>query len=445
MGGDRAKIVVQWSPMQKLRAITLSIVASALAVSFLAQAAPPAARSRGQEKAKSPAKAAKPALRPPCAADNGGLTVPEGFCALVVAEGLGNVRNIAIASNGDVFAALSRADGGFYVLHDSDGDGRADKKGKFGDMGGTGIAIGQDAIYFAPDDRVLRYPWKAGALEPDGPAETIVTLPAGGHSAKPFVLSKDGGLFVDIGSRTNSCQEGDRKLRSPGIKNCPELLGRAGIWRFDANKRGQAFSDGKRWATGLRNAMALVFEPGTGKLFMTTHGRDQLSDNWGFSKEDNAENPAEEFGPVPEGADYGWPYCYYDPRAKKKVLMPEYGGDGKKVADCDKKTQPAIGFPAHYAPLQAAFQTSGSWGDEYRGGMFLAFHGSWNRAPLPQAGYRIVFVPFKDGVPTGAWKDFAMPSGSPTQIRPSGLAFGPDGSLFIAGDANGKIWRVLKK
>ncbi len=418
------------------------IVASALAVASLA-AAVPKATSKPKSKAKS---TEKPAVRPKCLPDNGGLTVPDGFCALIVAEGLGTVRNLAVAPNGDVFVTRRREDGGFFVLHDKDGDGRADETKKHGDLGGTGIAIGPDAVYFAPEDRVLRYPWQPGALEPAGPPTTIVKdLPVGGHASKTIALTKDGGLFLEVGSRTNSCQEADRKLRSPGVKGCPELAGRAGIWRLDANKPDQTLADGKRWATGLRHAMALVIEPTTGNLFMTTHGRDQLAENWGFSKEDGAENPAEEFGPVPEGADYGWPYCYFDPRAKLKVMSPEYGGDGKKVGDCGKKTQPVIGFPAHYAPLQAAFYPGGAWGDEYRGGMFLAFHGSWNRAPLPQEGYRIVFVPFKDGVPTGTWKNFATPAGNPIGIRPSGVAVGPDGSLFIAADANGKVWRIVKK
>jgi glucose/arabinose dehydrogenase len=384
--------------------------------------------------------------KPTCLPDNGGLTLPDGFCALIVAKGLGPVRHLAVAPNGDLFAAIARESGGIVVLRDTDGDGKADVTKRSGDSGGHGLALAADAVYFAPDDRVLRYPWKPGSLEPAGPPETIVKdLPTGGHSTKTLVLLPDGGLLVSIGSRTNSCQERDRQLKSPGKKPCTELETRAGIWRFDARKPNQTEADGKRYATGLRNSVAMALEPKTGQLYITTHGRDQLGENWGFSKEDNAENPAEEFAAIKQGDDLGWPYCYYDPRAKKKVQAPEFGGDGKLTTDCDKRSQPAIGFPAHYAPIALAFYTGSLFPQEYRGGAFLSFHGSWNRAPLPQAGYRVVFIPFKNNVPTGEWRDFAKPTKSPVGIRPTGLAVGTDGSLFIGADADQTIWRVLRK
>jgi glucose/arabinose dehydrogenase len=180
-------------------------------------------------------------------------------------------------------------------------------------------------------------------------------------------------------------------------------------------------------------------------VYAAVHGRDQLTQNWGFSAEDGAENPSEEFGPIPEGADYGWPYCYHDPRNKRKVQTPEYGGDGTRVGDCNRKHQPAVAFPAHWAPNASLFYTGTLFPARYRNGAFIAFHGSWNRGPSPsdQQGYRVVFVPFRNGRATGTWEDFALPTGAASSIRPTGLAMGPDGALYISADREGKVWRVV--
>ncbi len=383
--------------------------------------------------------------RPSCDADNGGLVLPRGFCALLVADEPGRVRHIAVASNGDIFAAVRGrgAEGGLFLLRDTNGDGRADFSKKLHDESGTGVAVTSDAVYFSPDDKVLRFPWRVGGTEPTGPMEVIVhDLPVGGHAAKTVVPGAGGALYVNIGSRTNSCQAADRQARSPGRDPCTELETRAGIWRFDARATGQGPSDGVRVATGLRNAMAISLDP-SGRLYAAVHGRDQLSANWGFNDEDNAENPAEEFGPMDLGSDYGWPYCYFDPRAARKVQNPEYGGDGRTVGPCAEKTQPAVAFPAHWAPLSSLFYTGDQFPSGYRGGAFVAFHGSWNRAPLPQAGYRVAYVPFQNGQATGEYQSFLAPGGTATSIRPTGLAMGPDGSLYVSADVPGKIWRIM--
>jgi glucose/arabinose dehydrogenase len=312
--------------------------------------------------------------------------------------------------------------------------------------GGTGVAIGPDAVYFSPADRVLRFGYRSGDLAPSGPPTVVVAgLPVGGsHTAKTLAMGKDGFLFVDHGSASNSCQVEDRKSKSPGQEPCQELAVRAGIWRYDSRKSDQTPADGERWATGLRNAMAIAVEPTSGMLYGASHGRDQLSANWGFSTEDNAEKPAEEFGLIAKGADYGWPYCYFDPIANKKVQAPEYGGDGVKQGDCGQKTQPSIAFPGHWAPLHLAFYSGKAFGPAFRTGAFLTFHGSWNRAPLPQAGYRVVFIPFAGGKPTGQYTTFATGSAGETSLRPSGVAVAPGGTaLYIASDASGKIWRVI--
>jgi glucose/arabinose dehydrogenase len=190
--------------------------------------------------------------------------------------------------------------------------------------------------------------------------------------------------------------------------------------------------------------MALASQPATGALFAAVHGRDQLSDNWGFSDEVNAKNPAEELVLVEQGRDYGWPYCYYSNQYEKKVLAPEYGGDGEKVGRCVTARNPVLAFPGHWAPMAMAFYTSDAFGATYSGGLFVAFHGSWNRAPLAQEGYRVVFVPFNRGRPAGDYSTFATEKGGPTALRASGVAAGPDGSLYISADQNGKIWKVTR-
>ena len=378
------------------------------------------------------------------------IQLPAGFCATLVAESLGPVRHIVVTPNGDVLASLSSTRdrdrnvvaGGVLLLRDADADGRWETRKRFGPDGGTGIALGEGYLWFASASTIYRWKWAPGQLEPAGDPEVVVSgLPSDrSHTAKPIVVG-GGDVYVDIGSPSNSCQETDRTPRSPGKMPCAELETRAGIWRFSSAKVGQSQADGIRFATGTRNPMALAFEPRTGMLWMATHGRDNLSSNWGYSDTMNAELPAEEFGPVAQGADYGWPYCYYDGLQKKKVLAPEYGGDGQKVGDCAEKTQPAVAFPGHWAPMSVVFYTGIAFPAEYRGGAFVAFHGSWNRAPLAQDGFRVAFAPFQEGRAVGTYT--TLMQGKPgTTIRPSGVAVGPDGALYVAADAQGKIWRV---
>lgn len=390
---------------------------------------------------------AQPAKGPPCAADNAGLTLPKGFCAVLVAEGIASPRHIVVAPNGDVFAARNR--GGVVLLRDTTGDGKADVIADFyTGPGGSGIALASDALYFAPNDRVIRLPWKPGMLAPSGPEEVIATgLPVGGHMSKGIVLGPNNALFVSFGSLTNSCLPTgvDRSTtKQPGPNPCTELEQRAGVWRFDARKQNQTPADAKRWATGLRNPMALSLQPGTGTLYAGVHGRDGLGSQWGYSDEENAENPAETVFALTDGADAGWPYCYFDSKKKVRLQNPEYGGDGTKAGDCDSRmAMPAVSFPGHWAPDATVFYSGTQFPAAYRGGMFVAFHGSWNRAPLPQEGYRVAFAPFKDGKAVGTYETFAAPTGNPLSIRPAGLAVGPDGSLYIGADAQGKIWRVF--
>jgi glucose/arabinose dehydrogenase len=237
---------------------------------------------------------------------------------------------------------------------------------------------------------------------------------------------------------------------SPGLNPCSELETRAGIWRYDANKTDQVFSASERYATGIRNGEGFGFDK-AGHLYVTQHGRDQLSQNWSklYTVEQGVELPAEEVVELKQGGDYGWPECYYDQNQEKLVLAPEYGGDGGKIVGvCASKQAPAAAFPGHLAPNDLLIYTGTQFPEPYRDGAFIAFHGSWNRAPREQAGYNVVFQPLADGKAAGdsvVFADgFAGAHKDPGRaaFRPSGLAMGPDGALYVGDDVHGRIWRV---
>lgn len=387
----------------------------------------------------------------PC--ETAGLKLPPGFCATVFAEGVTGARHLAIAPNGDVFVATRNArngpKGGIVALRDTTGDGRADMRVNFGANGGTGIALRGTHLFLATDDAVLRYRLPRGNLLASTKVDTIVrNLPAqGGHTAKSIALGRGNDLFVNIGSLSNSCQVENRTAKSPGQDPCTELDTRAGIWRFNANKKNQAQKDGRRFATGLRNVVAITVGA-DGMPYGAQHGRDQLGEHWNFSAEANAEKPAEILVRMEAGDDYGWPYCYYDLEMGKHVLAPEYGGDGTEPGRCADIKAPLAAYPGHWGPNGIAFYEAVQFPQKYRGGVFIAFHGSWNRAPLSQAGFNVVFQPMRDGVLAGAFEIFADGFRRTTteqgraSNRPTGVAVAPDGALFISDDTGGKIWRV---
>jgi glucose/arabinose dehydrogenase len=396
-----------------------------------------------------------------------GVTLPEGFTGTVFADSLGAVRHATAAPNGDLYLNTWRSPydttrpappGGFVVaLRDSNGDGTADIVRRFGptsesgSKGGTGIAFYRGAVYVEADSSILRYRLAGDELAPTGAPDTIVTglTTEGGHPMHPIAIDSSGNLFVNLGSDTNACQVKDRTPESRGQQPCRELAVRAGIWRFSAERTGQRFTPRARYATGIRNADGLAVDAG-GAFYATQHGRDQLAENWPklFDWKQSARLPAEELLRVEEGGDYGWPYCYYDPERKARVLAPEYGGDGTAVGECATKGGPAAVFPAHWAPNALAFYTGTAFPEKYRGGAFIAFHGSWNRAPEPQEGYNVVFQPMADGKAAGEFEIFAdgfagerKQPGSAAH-RPAGLAVGPDGALYITDDQRGRVWRV---
>jgi glucose/arabinose dehydrogenase len=397
-----------------------------------------------------------------------GLQLRSGFTATVFADSLGGARHVATAPNGDVYVNTWRSPydstrkspgGGFVVaLRDTNGDGRADLRRRFGTTsesgshGGTGIALVNGVLYVEADSSIVRYRLAEGELVPPDPPQVIVAglTTEGSHPMHPIAVDTTGNLFVDMGSGTNACQVADRQKGSRGIDPCTELRRRAGIWRFSALETGQRYSPAARYAAGIRNAEGLAVGPHDGRLYATQHGRDQLAENWPalFDWKESAKLPAEELLLVEKGADYGWPYCYYDPEQQHLVLAPEYGGDGNKVGRCRQKRGPIAAYPAHWAPMGLAFYTGSAFPEEYRGGAFIAFHGSWNRAPEPQEGYNVVFQPFVGGKPSGEYEVFADGfAGARKQPgladhRPAGVAVAPDGSLFITDDQGGTVWRV---
>ncbi len=395
-----------------------------------------------------------------CDADNGGLTLPSGFCAVVVARHVGLARHMAVRDNGDLYVALdpdpiSRAGGGILALRDNDGDGRADEQARFGSTGGNGIDIVGNELYFAPDDRVERYRLEPDALVPGMPPVTIVSglVSNGDHHRKTVKISADGAtMFVNIGSEGNSCQVENRVDFSPGIDPCPELTVRAGVWRFSATQEGQTLADGERYATETRNMNALAINPLDGELYGAQNGRDQLFDNWPnlFTARDDALLPSEELFLLVPGHLYGWPYCYWDGRRRKKVLAPEYGGNGRLIGRCAQRAAPIASYPAHWAPLGMTFYSRDQFPQRYRDGLFIANHGSRFDPSLQPAGpgYNVVFQRWRAGKPVGKWQEFAggfaRGDFSPTGAahRPVDVAVAPDGSMYISDDKNGFIWRV---
>jgi glucose/arabinose dehydrogenase len=392
---------------------------------------------------------------PACDAANGGITLPSGFCALVAADALGAARHIVVAPNGDVYVALQGdgEKGGVVALRDTNGDGKFELQEHFGSGSLTGIALRNGYLYVAGFHTVQRYKMTPGQLKPAEEPETVVTGLPGmpQHGDKGLTFDGKGSLYVNVGAPSNACQTRDRQAKSPGQDPCPILEHNGGIWKFDENKLGQKQEDGTRFATGLRQMPAITWHDGA--LYIAMNNRDQLDTLWPgtFTAKENAERPAEPLYRAVSGSNFGWPYCFYDYGQKKFLLNPEYGGDGKAVGRCSEFTPPVAAFPAHWAPLDIMFYSGKQFPARYRGGAFIAFHGSWNRAPEEQAGYNVTFQPFSAGKPAGEFEVFAggftgkssLLNPADAVARPDGVAEGPDGSLYITDSQKGKIWRVM--
>jgi glucose/arabinose dehydrogenase len=442
--------------------------------------------------------------------DNGGLILPGGFEAMVVIDSIGGgpaiateqkqptksnaakapieeikgapksnqfsrpnnnptgnyygARHIAVNKNGDVYVKLRTptSDGyGNAALRDLNGDGKMDSVtiwGKYENRNrGTAMQIHNGYLYFTSELMVFRNKLKDGQLVPDSKMDTVVidTLPYHEHMAKALAFDGRGSMFVSWGMGTNSCQVDNRKPGSPGMTPCPYLVDHGGIWKFDENKLQQKQSDGTRYATGMRSIVGMSWDKGSDALYAVHHGRDDLRLLWPqyYTPWQSAMLPSDEFFKVSEGFDGGFPYYYYDQMLEKKMLSPEYGGDGKKEGDGAKLPKPLVGFPGHFAPNDILFYKGDQFPARYKEGAFISLHGSTNRIPYPQVGNVVVFVPMKNGKVTGPWEVFAdgfagkdtLAVANDATYRPMGLTEGPDGSLYVGETQKGKIWRIMYK
>lgn len=396
--------------------------------------------------------------------ENGGLQLPDGFEAVAVVNRLeGKARHLAVRDNGDIFVKLRMPgdQGGNAVLRDRNGDGRADQIKVFGKYPvhgkyGTGMRIHEGYLYFSSQTSVYRQKLRPGKMLPEPKLELLLEDNLGKalreHIAKPIAFDDEGHFYIPFGAPSNACQEPKRTPGAPGLDPCPQLEQFAGVWRFDLDKLDQRPADGVQVASGIRSLVGLSWNPVDRELYAVMHGRDDLLRLFPdrFSPWQSAMLPSEEFIRIEQGSNFGWPYCYYDQMQEKKVLAPEYGGDGQEVGRCSTFNKPIMGFPGHWAPNDILFYQGDQFPARYREGAFIAFHGSTNRSPYPQAGYFVGFVPFENGEPSETWEVFAdgfarvdtIVNVTDAVFRPMGLAEGPDGSLYISETEHGAIWRI---
>ena len=407
--------------------------------------------------------------------DNGGLFLPDKFEALVVVDSIGKARHLAVNDNGDIYVKLTfnramKGSGGTVGLRDLNKDGRADSIVYFGDykdIGGSavGMTIHDGYLYTSTVNQVLKNKLTPGQLVPESKTEVVLTdldpnVARNWHTTKPLAFDRKGYIYVPFGTPSDAGQDITKygPIGIPGGKGLdpsPELENHGGIWRFDASKTNQTQKDGYKFATGIRSVVGMVWSPLDDNLYAVMNGIDNFRTIFPdlYTAWQAAVLPSEPLLKVTEGSDFGWPYAYYDHMLKKNVLQPGYGGDGKIIGRASKFDVPVIGFPGHWAPMDVLFYQGNQFPERYKQGAFVAFHGSTDRSPYPQAGYIVCFVPFKNGAPTGEWEVFAdgftgvdtVVNTSDAVYRPMGLATGPDGSLYISESNKGKIWRVMYK
>jgi glucose/arabinose dehydrogenase len=342
------------------------------------------------------------------------LKVPPGFLVNAFADGLDEPRWMTVAPNGDVFLAEPRA-GRVLLLRDENGDGRAEMVVTFaeGFRRPHGLAIQGNALYVADIDAVWRLAWRPGVTRAEGPPQPV-TSPgalgdAGAHWTRDLVFNRDGSrFFVAIGSNSNVGED-----PSP----------HATVQSFAADG-----SDQQTYASGLRNPVGIALYPGTDDIWVTVNERDGMGE----------ELVPDYLTLLKRGGFYGWPYAYLG-----KHPQPDMPQRPDLVA---QSIVPDLLFRSHSAPLGLVFYEGGSFPERYRGGAFVALHGSWNRAQ--PTGYRVVWVPFRDGRPEGWYETFLsgfwIRGSSPAVVwgRPAGLAVAADGSLLVADDVSGAVWRV---
>lgn len=335
------------------------------------------------------------------------LSLPAGFGIGVYASGLNAPRMMALAADGSLYVA-ERGAGRVVRLVDANRDGEADSLQVVasGLNQPNSLAFAPDgSLYVAETTRV----WKLSPPDAQGvyqnKVKVISGLPSGGHSTRTLLFSPDGtSLFVSIGSSCNICIESDSR--------------RATIMRFNPDGSG-----GQVYASGLRNAVGITFRPGTGELWATDNGRDNLGDTL----------PPETVYIIIAGGNYGWPYCHAG-----RLIDPEYGS----AQSCQGIQAPVIEMAAHMAPLGLAFYTGSQFPAEYQGNLFIALHGSWNSS-VP-VGYKIMRAVVTDSQ-IGSAEDFVtgwLRADGSVWGRPVDIVNAPDGSLFVSDDLGGVIYRI---
>jgi glucose/arabinose dehydrogenase len=410
---------------------------------------------------------------PPADPDNGGLFLPGNFGALVVSEGIGPARHIAVNDNGDIYVKLTSnrgasGRGGNAALRDINNDGKADTVAYFGDYPGSGyeteMRIHNGYLYYSTGNAVYRTMLTPGKLVPEGKSEVVVSEDPGHvshwHMTKPIAFDNKGHLYVPFGAPNDAGQDITKygPVGIPGghgLDPDPDLADHAGIWQFDANKTGQLQKDGVKYSSGIRSTVGLTWSPLDNTLYAVMNGIDNFHTIYPnlYTTWQAAVLPSEPMLKVTQGSNFGWPYAYYDNMLDKNMLQPGYGGDGKTVGRAAQFTKPVFGFPGHWAPMDILFYQGNQFPARYKNGAFVSLHGSTDRSPYPQAGFIVCFIPFTNGKPTGKWEVFAdgftqvdtVVNTSNAVYRPMGLATGPDGSLYITDNNKGKIWRVMYK
>lgn len=351
------------------------------------------------------------------------LHVPAGFKIEEYAAGFRDPRVLLTAPNGDIFVSESRGNQ-IKVLRDKDGNGKPDSNEVFAESDLNkpfGIAFyppGPDPqyLYVANTDGVIRFPYRNGDLKARGPAEKLGAhlspgglLRGGGHWTRGLAFSPNGKkMYVSIGSLSNASDKADE-------------ADRARIFEFNPDGSGQ-----KVYASGIRNAVGIAMRPGSDELWMSVNERDELGDNL----------VPDYISSVKPGGFYGWPWFYIgnhqDPRH-----------EGKHPELAAKTIVPDVLVQSHSASLNLCFYDGKQFPEDYRGDIFAAFHGSWNRSR--RTGYKIVRVPFDQGKARGEYEDFVTgfvtPEGN-VWGRPVGLTVAKDGSLLFSEDAHGTIWKV---
>lgn len=372
------------------------------------------------------------------------LHVPTGFTSTIVSEGLVGARHLAVNKQGGLYVKLSKLkDGkGIIYLKDTNGDGKLEEQNAFGDYPGTGICIKNGYLYASSNDDVYRYKLNSNGevINPNEPEKIIAGLVNRNRdNAKSIAVDNNGNIYVNVGSYLSACLVDPNSKKAPNP--CPLLDSVGGIWQFKTNKLNQQYKDAVHYATGFKNSVGLDWNNKTNSLFILQHGRDQLHDLFPeyYTTEQADLLPAETMYEIHKGANGGWPYVYYDHFQHKKILSPEYGGDGKTTGG-ENAMDPLVAFPAHLGPNGLLFYSGNKFPQKYQNGAFISFHA---KSAELQKGYFVAFVPFKNGKPSGKWEVFAdgFIDGN-DQHKPCGLAQAPNGSIYVSDDARGTIYRI---